>query len=311
MSKSKNADDLAHFTFFDFSKDVIEQLVKLPPSISAFQSFETFLQLSALGRYPSALIILGSAIESAAASTEHRPEHVTSSLFSALQTVEKVALGATKLPDRPSIDKFRLSRNRIAHFGFSSRDDQEAAYLSFSLGVPLFSGWAQGEHGIDLYGVLGELGAITQTAIHLIQTSKDSRITAVDATRGLRRWITFNLREFFMAEWEKEVLNDNESSFGVAPVYGSEVRERYKQQLVDDGPSVELDCPICRRTKSLFVSLNEDALKKTKTLLPDFARCVNCDIEFPPPSHALLRELCQPQLTTELAESTCKSYGLG
>ncbi|NCV40980.1 MAG: hypothetical protein EBW11_10545, partial [Betaproteobacteria bacterium] len=57
------------FIFFNFDQATINSFASKAPTISALQSFETFLLLSALGRHPQALVTICSALESATAAS--------------------------------------------------------------------------------------------------------------------------------------------------------------------------------------------------------------------------------------------------
>jgi hypothetical protein len=311
MNKPKS--EYARFVFFNFDQPMIDLFASKAPTISAFQSFETFLLLSALGRYPQALVTLCSAIESASAASTGRKITDTSEggLVRAWEVMNEVIPRDFQLPTHPTRKQLREKRNDVTHFGFSTKDDHDCAFFSLGLGVPLFAGWAMGQYGINLYESCGDFGRLLKITVEVVHDSKTNRITALDASSILRRWITFHLRESFMAGWEIEVLDADRSTFGTAPVAGIEIREKQLKNLQSTEPHALIDCPICDEFDSMFIALNERALFEDKKLLPDFGQCKHCDVIFPPKLSPILIELCKPHLTEELTISTCKGYGLG
>ncbi len=308
---NKSHDQYAEFIFLNFDQSMIALLGSKAPTISAFQSFETFLLLNALGRHPQALVTLCSALESASAASAGRKITDTSEggLARAWEVLNEVIPRDFQLPSHPTRKQLREKRNDVTHFGFSNKDDHECAFYSLSLGVPLFAGWAKGQYGINLYDSCGNFGKLLEITVGVIHDSKRNRITALDASSILRRWISFHLRDFFMADWEIEVLDADRSTFGTSPVSGIEIREQQLKDLQDGEPHALIDCPICNGFESMFIALNEKVLLDEKKLRPDFGECKHCDVVFPPNLSPILRELCKPHLTGELTKSILKVYG--
>ena len=199
MSKTKI--DYARFIFFIFDQATIDLFASKAPTISAFQSFETFLLLSALGRHPQALVTLCSAIESASAASTGRKitDSSEGGLARGWEVLNEVIPRDFHLPTNPTRKQLREKRNDVTHFGFSNKDDHDCAFYSLGLGVPLFAGWAMGQYGINLYESCGNFGRLLKTTVEVIHDPKKNRITALDASSILRRWITFHLRESFLS----------------------------------------------------------------------------------------------------------------
>ena len=311
MDKRKSDD--ARFVFFDFEQSTVDLFASKAPTISALQSFETFLLLTALGRYPQALVTICSAIESASAASTGRKIADTSEggLVKAWEVLNEVIPRDFPLPTHPTRKQLREKRNDVTHFGFSTRDDHDCAFFSLGLGVPLFAGWAMGQYGMNLYESCGNFGRLLKTTVDVIHDSKTNRISALDASSILKRSILFHLRKSYMADWEIEVLDADRSTFGTSPISGIEIREQQLKNLQDTEPHALIDCPICDEFDSMFIALNEKALFEDKKLLPDFGQCKHCDVTFPPKLSPILRELCKPSLTAELTTSTCQGYGVG
>jgi hypothetical protein len=309
---NKSHREYAKFLFFNFDPKLIDLFASKAPTISAFQSFETFLLLSALGRHPQALVTLCSALESATAASTGRKITDTSEggLARAWEVLNTVIPRDFQVPTNPTRKQLREKRNEVAHFGFSNKDDHDCAFYSLSLGVPLFAGWAKGQYGINLYKSCDDFGRLLEITVGVIHDSKKNRITALDASSVLRRWITFHLRESFMADWEIEVLDADRSTFGTSPASGIEIRESQLKTLRDTEPHALIDCPICSEFDSMFIALNEKELFNDKRLSPDFGQCNHCDVIFPPKLSPILRELCKPHLTDELTKRICKGYGV-
>lgn len=309
---NKSHSEYASFLFFNFDQSLIEVFASKAPTISAFQSFETFLLLSAFGRHPQALVTLCSALESASAASTGRKITDTSEggLARALDVLNEVIPRDYQLPTNPTRKQLREKRNDVAHFGFSTKDDQVCAFYGLSLGVPLFAGWAKGQYGINLYKSCGNFGILLEITVGVIHDSKVNRITALDASSVFRRWITFHLRESFMADWEIEALDADRSTFGTSPASGIEIRETQLKTLQDTEPNALIDCPICGEFDSMFIALNEKELFNNKRLSPDFGQCNHCDVQFPPKLSPILRELCTPHFNEALTANICKSYGV-
>lgn len=291
------------FTFLEVPKSCFEAMQSRPPSISAFQSFETSLFLISLQRFPHALVSLVSALESAALVVLGGDSRDKIKLAEALPALRELALHAgVSIPDTPTLSKLRNTRNDIAHKGFSAKDDERSAFLWLRLGFPLFQGWSKELFGLDLYTGLGRLGDLLKQPIEWCKEPRDFNFSAVDATRGVRHWITHNVRYSHLSEWEQDVLS-----------FEHEARDRAKQyvfdRLTEDEPHVLLTCPICSARDGLVVAVNETQLKQ-RQLVPDYANCASCDMQYPPSSRELLIAMCREQLTSDLTHQTCKAYGI-
>jgi hypothetical protein len=96
------------------------------------------------------------------------------------------------------------------------------------------------------YKSCGNFGRLLEITVGVIHDSKRNRITALDASSVLRRWITFHLRETFMADWEIEVLDADRSTFGTSPASGIEIRETQLKTLQDTEPNALIDSSVRR-----------------------------------------------------------------
>ena len=309
---TKSTSEYASFIFFSFDQTTIESFASKPPTISAFQSFETFLLLTALGRHPQALVTLCSAIESASAASTGRKVNDTSErgFASAWSVLNEVIPRDFPLPVTPTRKDLREKRNAVTHFGFSNKDDSECVLYSLGLGVPLFAGWTIGQFEISLYNSCGSFGRLLEVAVRTVLDRKNNRISALDACSILRRGIKFHLRELFMADWEVEVLDIDRSTFGTSSTPGIEVREQQLKNLQHIEPHALIECPVCHEFNSMFIALDENVLLNDKNLSPTIGQCTHCDVSFPPNLSPILRELCAPYLTEELTEIICRDYGI-
>src|SRR5713101_4461751 len=109
-----------------FFRAVPDSLMSRPPLCSSLQNLESCFFLIALGRFPHALVTCASSVESAMKSILNmNPEQFINAekLFAKAATLHS----ALSSFDQHGLERFRFTRNRIVHYGFSPRDDEETA----------------------------------------------------------------------------------------------------------------------------------------------------------------------------------------
>ena len=103
---------------------------------AALQSFETFIFLVALRRYPSALTVVAAAMESALQASDiglKGNERLPDMLKKAVKSSSAMSRW-----DDVRTKAFRDLRNQIMHRGFSPHDDERSIFEILQTGVPLF-----------------------------------------------------------------------------------------------------------------------------------------------------------------------------
>jgi hypothetical protein len=299
-------------TFIELSREQAVSVNQSPPALSAMQSLETFLLLTALGRHPQALTSLATSIESAATSFEGRGPEVTSSLSEAIATLNGLIPRDFRFKPVESLSAFRRKRNGLTHFGCSPADDDESIRLSFGVGLPLMFAWAEVRHNIDFsVALVGELGGVVRRTIELLQSPVGRQLEAKNLVRGVRRWVNHHIRNSFLSSWEIHVLNHDEESAGFDDGSGWVFRSKLLERLRLSDPNVTVSCPICGSLEALVVEIDEGALAAdTGTLVPRACRCVFCDFNVPKEAADLTLALCAEMFTDDLIKRTRSEYGL-
>jgi hypothetical protein len=150
--------DAPKLTFF---RETPQDLLSHPPLASSLQNLETSFLLTALWRYPHALVSCASAIESAlkAAFNSKRNDGLRKLLMQAQHHISP----AERLAQR-DLDEFCEKRNEIIHRGFSPKDDEISAVLLLKAGIPfveqcykVFFDFRLKQHGEQYGGLLPDL----------------------------------------------------------------------------------------------------------------------------------------------------------
>lgn len=302
----------ANFVFIVLNEQQQQSVLERPPALSALQSFETFLLLSALGRHPQAMITLTAGLESAAKSVSGVDPEDRSNLAEALATLKSLIPKGYPITFTDSLTNLRIKRNHLIHFGHSPKDDNESIRLSFGTALPLMNEWAKQKHKIDFFKVLhGGLGVILQRSVGLIQDRSSYALGEANLIRGVRHWIIHHTRDSFLSRWELFVLDSDESTVGTAIASGFDYREKALESLKLRDPNVTLTCPICSSTEAFVVELDEESLFNGNGMFsPTLGTCTYCDFHVPAKSEKLIVELCADQLTTELLCQIRLEYGV-
>jgi hypothetical protein len=132
--------------FRDHPRDWLEH----PPLASALQTFETSLINLALGRYPTALVLTVSALESLIkayrkipapqtliANGKKVPNYYLLELWETL-AAEGESKSKVAAFGKESVEKLTWKRNRMVHYGHSPEDEMECAERLLDVGYPLF-----------------------------------------------------------------------------------------------------------------------------------------------------------------------------
>ncbi len=307
--KGMNVDDI-RLDFLSLSANQLLRVQERPPLASALQNFETALMLLAHGRHPQALAVTTSSIESAG-KAHLRLEPDANYNFATLNADLNSELPKDKMYRSTDLQALRKARNRIVHFGFSARDDEESVRLMFGTALPFLDTWLTHAEGISPISCLPDaLAGRVQNAVELVRRHPKTQLSSLDAVRGVIHWVLHFTRLSYLTWWERRVLDSDASSCGTNIVSGWELKNELKSTLVDDDPTVVIDCPICQEMGAFVLQIEYDSLQRRKSLVPLAGRCIECDLDLPVSATRLLRDICSKQLTSELGASTAKEYGI-
>ncbi len=140
-----------------FFRKTPADLLARPPLASSLQSFESCLILIGLGRFPHAFTASVFAIESTLKAHFRLPWELSredNNRFGKLEKLLREALN--EFPSLQSLPQDKLkemrgTRNRIAHYGFSPKDDQVTAKLLLEIAIPLLATLYEAAFAFDLY----------------------------------------------------------------------------------------------------------------------------------------------------------------
>lgn len=294
-----------HFIFFTNLADFqFELLRKNPPLASALQSLETCLLLVSLNRYPSALASCAMALESAWKAASKKGPEKNDNFAEILGDIN-----ATLPKEAPSFDfkNFRILRNNIVHFGYTPKDDDLAAKLIFSIGLPAFFLYIQShpELHIDFISSLDpDLFDHLNVVIKINGGDATSKnISAVNSSLILRHWIKRSLINETM--WQDDALNQH----NLSGLIEFEVKEELRKMLHDGWELCEdFRCPVCDQ-EQLVVQLDSAEIEKG-LISATKGHCLNCDLNFQPGGNYLLNYFINRNLGVEEKEKILKNYGV-
>jgi hypothetical protein len=257
-----------------FFRSTPDGLTARPPLSSSLQNIESSFLLLTLGRFPHALVTCAASIESAIkALLGASPDQ-----FIRADELYRKALAqhaALQSFDGAALERFRFARNKIAHYGFSPRDDEESAALLLETGYPFAASCYREFFGFDLLdGLLVEYGQQLGIALRVYEEARSqpdlqfSRCFA--AFRHLVRW---GSRKWFMTPFENEAAEGGYETFA-----NFDLCEKRKTRLEHVfGAAFFLDCPICDEIECLVCQIDEDRLEQREVIITR-AVCANCDL---------------------------------
>ena len=218
-------------------------------------------------------------------------------------------INASLPKEAPSFDfkNFRILRNNIVHFGYTPKDDDIAAKLIFSIGIPAFFLYSKNhpELYIDFQSCLNsDLFDHLNIVIKINDNNaKSKNISAVDSSLVLRHWIKRSLINEPM--WQDDALNQHNLSEQIE----FEVKEELRKMLHDGWKLCEdFRCPVCDH-EQLVVQLDSAEFEK-KLICATKGHCLNCDLNFQPCGNYLLNYFINRNLGIEEKEKILKSYGI-
>ena len=202
-----------------FFRDTPKDLMNLPPLASSMQHLETSFLLLAMNRYPHALVSCGSAIESALkAAIKAKPndrydfKELISSAYQLCPTFSTLK--------ESDIKDFRNKRNKIIHYGFSPKDDEESAVLLLRTGYVLIEECYRTFFQFNLYGDKKSYGGLLpDLAHHLVIAKKvynrikvENQIDFSYCFRSFTHAIRWGLQGWAMSDWQIEIVTKETES---------------------------------------------------------------------------------------------------
>jgi hypothetical protein len=256
-------------------------------------------------RFPDGLVTTASSVESA--------------MKAALALPPKDRTPATKLYAKalslyPALSSFddndltslRNTRNRIAHHGFSPRDDDVTATLLLKTGLPFLSACYKEFFDFDLLdGLAVEYGEQLRIALDVYQLAKDIpdlQLTyCFSAFSHLIRW---SVRHSFMTEYEHEMSVRSEESFVACDSWDKQKRDL--EAALD--AAWFFDCPICGEMDTFVCELDDHRLNEGDVVLQR-AACASCGLVVRKNSPFLADALCRQQIAAKRDE-ILRDFGL-
>ncbi|HEV7925423.1 MAG TPA: hypothetical protein VGR14_08715 [Verrucomicrobiae bacterium] len=280
------------------------------------QSYETCLFLFALGRFPSALVVCATAWESVMRAKLGLALENDLSLDALIDQIQNSS-GTLKTYDRNKLHTFRKTRNRIAHYGFSPKDDEECARLLLETGLPFLNrcyrelfdfylDWQDIRPGNNDFSALNseemaKAGLLPEVAEHLRVVSRVyARARQLGGLglsycfRGFGKYISVRQNEMSFTATEARILQRGDEN-GVK--FEHEMKEKEEVAKIFDVPW-EFDCPICEGCDCLIGELDDGRLDIKQVSVRRCA-CVSCGLVVPQGSPFLADELLREQLENE------------
>jgi len=280
---------------FHFLRKTPDQLMSRPPLCSSLQNLESSFCLIELGRFPHALVMCASAIESAMKSAlcmDSRDRTCGAKLY------KKATQGPSELMpfDHDELASFREARNHIVHYGFSPQDNEETAILWMKTGYPFLQACYRELFGFDLMDSLWvELGE--QLGITLDVYAKAKDVTGLNLTHcflAFRHLLRWSARQSLMSGCENDASVHAEK---IGAKFHHCEKEKYELELTL-GTTWAFDCPVCRASQTFVCELNTDFLDEHVISLKR-GSCPSCELVVPNGCPFLVDALCQDQITEE------------
>lgn len=276
----------------EFFRDTPDRLMSRPPLCSSLQNLESCFMFIALDRFPHALVMCASAVESAMKAVLA----VSSEQFI---PAEKLFANATKLHpalssfDDRELESFRFTRNRIVHYGFSPCDDEETVVLLLKTGFRFLSACYKEFFSFDLLGSLhGDFGDQLGIALSVYEKAKGMeglRFSYCFLAFGhLIRW---SARQSLMADWENDASIHAEE-IGAKFEHCHKRKDQLERLL---STSWVFNCPICRDGDTFVCELDENRLENRVVALKR-GECANCGFVVRKGYPFLLDALCKDQI---------------
>lgn len=273
---------------------------------SSLQAVESSFFLLALGRFPHALTVCSSAIESALQAAP-----IGAKQKDGLQTLVDLAQKASKpLAQFPieSLNSLRNIRNRFTHRGFNPKDDGTSVGLYLDVAIPFLCLCYREFHAFDLMdGLLGEYSEHIGIARRVHARLEGTEIR--DATYCLRAFcetIRWCFKRNFSSNWEIDALVGAEEH-GAKFEAVTSARERLEKQF--DGNTWFFDCPVCDELQGVVAEIDVATLRSSAISLKRVA-CGACGFHIKASEPHLAEALFETQLAGARSQ-ILRDYGTG
>ncbi len=298
---------------FVFFRATPADMMKHPPLASSLQSFETCLFLIALERFPGALAACATAVESVIKAKLGMPPGDRVQLWELLKEIRRRCV-SLRLYDESKLARFRETRNRVVHYGFSPRDDERCAVELLETGLPFLEKCYSELFRFDLISRPGggrQTGLDFGVAKHyevcreVYQRARQLRgIEFRYCFRTLAHYITLMVKQTKMTAIEYRLMQQQDER-GVKDEH--EARERYRIEGIFQGGAWEFDCPVCGGRSTMMAELDGEELNNKRVLLRQCI-CVRCEMVVPEGCPYLCEQLFS--VPTELQAKIMKESGI-
>jgi len=285
---------LFHF-FRVWPRDLLTQ----PPLASSLQTLETCFFEIGLRRFPHALVSCATACESAIKAKLGVGPEQECTLERLIEETRRLSASLRAFSPK-KLDNFRRTRNRIIHYGFSPRDDEECAVLLLETGLPFlkrcyselfgfFLDWHDIRPGnvrfdrltpeeLRIAGLRPEIAEQLRFANEVFLKAK--HLGGLDRSycfTAFIHYIRVKLKHVFMAHGECEILENDEVNW-----QKHRAEEERKEEVARFFKWVTWNfcCPICDGEDSLVAELDETGLDAGR-VTPKRCVCVHCDFVVP------------------------------
>jgi hypothetical protein len=268
------------------------------------QSLESSFFLIALGRYPHALSVCASAIESSLQAADINAKENDG--FQVLVKKAKSKSKAVVAFGDESLELFRNTRNRFTHRAFIPQDDSESISLYLEVGLPFLSLCYREFHEFDLMdGLLMEYVEhinAAQKVRALAKTLPDLDISyCINSFGHLIRWC---FKRNFSAGWDINALVHSEETGGK---FEKMYAEKQELERLFNVP-YSFDCPVCDDIESVVAELDSAALD-VREVKPLRMACPSCGFVVSNSQPYLSQVLLEKQVLKSQAR-ILKEYGI-
>lgn len=279
---------------------------------SSLQSLESSFLLISLGRYPHALLVCASAIESCLQAARIGPKE-KDGLQELVKKARKVSMVVAGFPI-DLLDRLREKRNEIVHRGFSPKDDSESASLYLDVALPFLGLCYKELHAFDLMdGLLMEYSRQIDGAQKVHGLAKAERngygqvqreVDMSYCLKGFSHLLRWSIKGSFSAEWEIDALVHAEETSGKYERTAKIIQEL--EELFE--ASWTYDCPICQDTDCAVAEIDPEMMGEKKVVTRRMA-CANCGLVVLSDESHLSEVLLHDQIA-DSREKILREYGI-
>jgi hypothetical protein len=289
--------------------DTMGRIGDRPPLGSSVQSFESSLVLIATRRYPHALVLATSAVESVIKAHRGDPPDASVRLYTLLAEIRRRpglahlagapgSRGRTNGRSAPSrstgMHLVGDTRNEFVHYGFSPRDDNRAAQLLLDVGLPFLFACYRDLMGFAIRDVMTveprlarQLEAAEQASAEVGTEGQNHEFCLDIVGHVVRR----TLQPEFLSPWESQAMDAGEPD-----PFRWGLDEQRLEHAWD--PCEYFTCPACDGDRMLC-KLDEHLLADERLLQPQQAVCVGCGLTVRSPE--LLRLVLSDEMASKRA----------